>query len=366
MIIGVPTEIKQNESRVALRPTDAQQLVNEGHKVIVQHGAGIKIGLTDEQYLQAGAQLVATPEHIFEKAQLIVKVKEPQPEEIALLKPHHLFFGYLHLAGSLSLTESCLQAGFTGLAYETLESKNGDLPLLTPMSEIAGRLAIQSGAKYLEQPQGGKGILLGGVPGVLPANVLVLGGGIVGRHAAQIAAGMGANVIVMDINLDTLRRLDVELPANVTTQFNSPQALNEALKQADLVIGAVLLPGQAAPKLLSREHLKLMKAKSVFVDVCIDQGGCADTSRPTTHASPIFEEEDILHYCVANMPGAVAKTSTQALCNATFPYVRRLANKGLDQFLKTDTGHAKALNLSNGQIMNAAVADAFSHLPNCF
>lgn len=364
MIIGVPTEIKANESRVALRPVGAQMLINDGHEVIVQRGAGEKVGLTDQEYQQAGAQLVDNAEDVFEQAELIVKVKEPQASEIALLKPHHTFFGYLHLAGSRELTEACLKAGFTGIAYETLVGKHGDLPLLTPMSEIAGRLAIQCGAKCLEQPQGGRGVLLGGVPGIAPANVVIIGGGIVGSNAALMAAGLGANVTVMDINLDTLRRLDTELPANVTTQFNDPQALEAQLAQADLVIGAVLLPGKAAPKLLTRERLRLMKPKSVLVDVCIDQGGCAETSRPTTHADPTFEEDGVIHYCVANMPGAVARTSTHALGNATFPYLRRLANQGVDAFLATDEGHRSALNILNGNIVNADVAEAFPDLPS--
>jgi alanine dehydrogenase len=290
-------------------------------------------------------------------------VKEPQPAELARLEPRHTVFGYLHCAGSRELTEGCLKAGFTGVAYETLRAPDGSLPLLIPMSEIAGRLSIQSGAKYLEAPLGGRGVLLGGVPGVEPANVLVLGGGVVGSNAARVAAGMGANVVIMDVNLATLRTLDVTTPANVTTVYGDPHAIDEHLARADLVIGAVLLPGRAAPRLVTRRQLSVMKPGSVVVDVSIDQGGCFETARPTTHSQPTYVVDQVVHYCVANMPAAVGRTSTRALTNATLPYIRRLAKLGVADFLEVDRGHREALNFAGGKIRNADVAAAFEDLP---
>jgi alanine dehydrogenase len=363
VIVGDLRETKSDEYRVALRPVGAQLLVGDGHRVIVESNAGVGSGFRDEEYRNAGAEVAEGPDRIFDEAELIVKVKEPQPSEIARLEPRHSVFGYFHLAGSRELTEGCLSAGFTALAYETLVGSDGSLPLLTPMSEVAGRMSIQSGAKYLEQPMMGRGILLGGVPGVEPANVLVLGGGIVGSNAARVAAGLGANVVIMDVNLSTLRALDNVMPPNVTGIYSDPHAINEYLERADLVIGAVLLPGRAAPKLVSRQQISRMKAGSVIVDVCIDQGGCLETSRPTTHSQPTFIVDDVVHYCVANMPSAVGRTSTQALCNATLPYVRRLAALGPKKFLELSPGHAACLNLADGKIRNADVAAAFEDLP---
>jgi alanine dehydrogenase len=363
VIVGVLKETKTDEYRVALLPVGAQLLCADGHRVMVETGAGAKSGFSDDAYLSAGAEIIAGPDPIFRSAQLIVKVKEPQPAEIERLEPHHTVFGYMHFAGSRELTEGCLRAGFTAIAYETLRAPDGSLPLLIPMSEVAGRLSIQSGAKYLEQPLLGRGVLLGGVPGVEPANVLVLGGGVVGSNAARVAAGMGADVVIMDVNLATLRALDVSMPPNVTTLYSDPHAIDAALARADLIIGAVLLPGRAAPKLVSRRQLSLMKAGTVIVDVSIDQGGCFETSHPTTHSQPTFIVDRVVHYCVANMPAAVGRTSTRALCNATFPYVRRLAQLGPAEFLKVDRGHQEALNMAGGKLLNADVAAAFDDLP---
>jgi alanine dehydrogenase len=364
MIIGVPKETKADEYRVALRPVGAQLLSEDGHTVLVERGAGRGSGLLDEEYERAGAEVVDGPEALFERARLIVKVKEPQPKEIALLGPEHTVFGYFHFAASRELTEACLARRFTALAYETLRSPDNTLPLLTPMSEVAGRLSIQSGAKYLERPMMGRGILLGGVPGVEPGNVLVLGGGVVGSNAARIAAGLGANVVIMDTSLPRLRQLDAVMPANVTTLFSDPHAIAEHLVRADLVIGAVLLPGRRAPSLVSKEQLATMKPGSVIVDVCIDQGGCVQTSRPTTHHEPTYIVDDVVHYCVANMPGAVGRTSTHALCNATLPYLRQLARLGTDGFIEYSVGHHEALNLKDGLIVSRDVALAFDDLPS--
>lgn len=361
--VGVVREIKADEQRVALLPIGARLLSEDGHTVTVQSGAGAACGFLDADYEQAGATVVSSSDEVLENASLLLRVKEPQREEMSKLQPHHTVFGYFHFAGDRLLTERSLAAGFTALAYETLVGRTGDLPLLTPMSEVAGRLSIQSGAKHLEQPVGGRGILLGGVPGVAPARVVILGGGTVGKNAAQMAAGMGANVTVLDVNMATLRKLHDELPANVQTRFSDPQAVEELLEQADLVIGAVLLPGKTAPHLITRKHLHKMKTGSVVVDVCIDQGGCLETSRATTHRSPTFVEHGVVHYCVANMPAAVGLTSTRALCNATLPYIRRLASAGLDPFLLTDAGHNLALNLQAGLIVHPAVAEAFPDLP---
>lgn len=362
MIVGVLKETKTDEYRVALLPVGAALLVQDGHEVVVQAGAGAGCGFSDKEYQEAGARIVLSASEVFAEAELLLKVKEPQAPEIAQLHPRHTVFGYFHFAGSRALTEASLQSGYTAVAYETLRGRSGDLPLLTPMSEVAGRLSIQSGAKHLEQPAGGRGILLGGVPGVAPARVVILGGGVVGSNAATMAAGLGAEVSILDVDLATLRGLSERLPPNVTTLFSDPQVLENCVLQADLVIGAVLLPGKTAPHLINRSLLRRMKRGSVVVDVCIDQGGCLETSRPTTHSDPTYVEEGVLHYCVTNMPAAVGRTSTRALCNATLPYVRRLANRGLNAFLATDDGHAAALNLRAGRITHAAVAEAFPDL----
>lgn len=359
MIIGVPCEVKSDEYRVALIPAGAEVLSQAGHRVLVQRGAGQGSGIPDELYVENGAEIVETAAEIFQTAELIVKVKEPQPEEWPLLRAGQLLFTYLHFAADENLTRSVLETGVTAVAYETLEGPKGGLPLLTPMSEVAGRMSIQEGAKYLERPQLGRGILLGGVPGVPPAHIAILGGGVVGKNAAQIAAGFQADVILLDINVDRLRYLEDIMPANVNTVFSDRHNIREQLQLADLVIGAVLIPGARAPSLVSRDDLKLMKPGAVIIDVAVDQGGCVETTRPTTHADPTFIIDHIVHYCVTNMPGAVGRTSTYALCNVTFPYVLRIAEQGLAAATAQDAGFAKAVNMHNGRITNRAVAETF-------
>lgn len=362
MRIGVPAEIKVEEYRIAMTPAGARVLVGDGHEIFVQSGAGKGSGHSDEEYIAAGAQLLTSAAEVFDASELIVKVKEPQAAEIALLKPEHTVFSYFHFASSLELTERCLSAGFTALAYETLTDSRGTLPLLTPMSEVAGRLAIQSGARCLEGPNGGRGVLLGGVPGVERGNVLILGAGTVGVHSAQMAAGMGAQVALLDVNLERLRVLANTLPANVTLLYSDPATVETYLPWADLTIGAVLLPGRRAPKLIPRTALRRMRPGSVLVDVCIDQGGCAESSRPTTHREPTYVEEGIIHYCVANMPGAVGRTSTRALCNATLPYVRVLAMSGTDGFIGESAGHRLALNIRGGKLEHAGLRASIEEL----
>ena len=363
MIVGVPREIKDDEYRVALRPVGADLLSRDGHTVLLERGAGRGSGYSDEEYERAGARLVDGPSEIFSDATLIVKVKEPVGSELGKLGPHHTVFSYFHFAGSRELTERSLAAGYTAIAYETLTDAQGRLPLLTPMSEVAGRMSIQEGAKHLEKPMRGRGILLGGVPGVEPANVVVLGGGIVGANAARVAAGLGANVVLMDVNLDRLRELDELMPANVTGIYSDPHAIDAYVQNADLVIGAVLVRGRRAPRLVTADMVRRMKPGAVIVDVSIDQGGCVETARPTTHHDPVYVVDEVVHYCVTNMPGAVGRTSTQALCNATLPYVRKLAKLGPDAFLAQDAGSAAALNIRGGKIVSADVADAFPDLP---
>lgn len=366
MIVGVPKEIKGHEYRVALLPVGAELLTQDGHQVIIERGAGVGSGFEDEEYVRAGAKIVDDADAIFNGSDLIVKVKEPQPKEISKFKPGQQVFTYFHFAASRELTAGCLDAKITAVAYETLEDKLGRLPLLTPMSEVAGKMSIQEGAKYLEKPSKGRGILLGGVAGVEPANVLILGGGVVGKAAARMAAGLGARVTIMDINLDVLRYLDEVMPANVTTVYSDPYAIRRHLAFSDLVIGAVLIPGAKAPHLIKREHLKIMPQGSVIVDVSIDQGGCAESARPTTHEHPIYIEDGVVHYCVANIPGAVSRTSAQALCNSTLPYVREIARMGADKFTKIDVGRGLALNMTGGKIVNRAVHEAFPELPSIF
>ncbi len=362
MIVGVPKEIKSDEYRVAMLPVGVEELTKRGHSVLVQRSAGIGSGYDDARYLKDGATLVDSPGEIFARADLIVKVKEPQPGEIALLKPGQVVFTYFHFAADRELSEGCLKSGATCLAYETLTDRLGRLPLLTPMSEVAGRMAIQEGAKYLEKPQEGRGILLGGVPGVEPARVLILGGGVVGTQAAIVAAGMGSDVTIMDVNLDRLRYLDDVMPANVKTVYSDAHAIYEHAVKADLVIGAVLIPGGRTPVLISRAMLKDMLPGSVIVDVGVDQGGCIETTRPTTHQNPIYIIDEVVHYCVANMPGAVGRTSTQALCHATQPYVIRLAEavgKGeLDKLVRTSADFNSALNMLAGKVTHREVAHA--------
>lgn len=356
MLVGVPSEVKSDEYRVAMIPAGVEELVRAGHRVLVQSGAGLGSGITDEDYAASGAAIISTAEEVFAQSDLIVKVKEPQPSEWPLLRPGQLLFTYLHFAASEELTRAVLNTGVTALAYETLQGPGGSLPLLTPMSEVAGRMSIQEGAKYLERPQEGRGILLSGVPGVQPANILVLGGGIVGKNAAQIAAGFQANVVITDINVDRLRYLEDILPSNVTTLYSDRHNIRQQLQQADLVIGAVLIPGAKAPRLVTRDDLKIMKPGAVVIDVCIDQGGCFETSRPTTHSEPTYVVDGIVHYCVTNMPGAVPRTSTFALTNATLPYVKALASLGTEKALERDSHLARGLNVFDGAITHEAVA----------
>ncbi len=359
MIVGVPREIKSDEYRVAMLPFGVEELTRAGHRVLIEAGAGQGSGIPDEDYAVHGAEIVDGPEAVFGEAELLVKVKEPQPSEWPLLRARQMLFTYFHFAADETLTRHVLQTGITAIAYETLRGPRGDLPLLTPMSEVAGRMSIQEGAKYLERPQEGRGILIGGVPGVMPAQILILGGGVVGKNAAQIAAGFQADVAILDINVDRLRYLEDIMPANVNTLFSDRHTIREQLRRADLVIGSVLIPGARAPNLVTAEDLKTMKPGAVIIDVCIDQGGCVETSRPTTHADPTYVVEGIVHYCVTNMPGAVGRTSTHALCNVTFPYVMKLADLGLLAACQQDPGLIEAVNMYAGEITNQAVAETF-------
>jgi len=358
MIIGVPKETKPDEYRVSMLPVGVELLVKDGHKVLVQKHAGTNSGYEDAQYAAAGAELIDQAHDVWAKSQMIVKVKEPIGDELSMMTRGQTVFTYFHFAASRELTEGCLNAGIAAVAYETLTDKQGRLPLLTPMSEVAGRMSVQEGAKYLEKPMEGRGILLGGVPGVEPGNVLVLGGGVVGTQAAKLAAGLGAHVTIVDINLDRLRYLDDVMPANVFTGYSDPHTIREQLELADLVIGAVLIPGARAPRLITRDMLKLMKPGAVIVDVGVDQGGCVETTKPTTHRDPIYIVDGIIHYCVANMPGAVGRTSTQALCHATQPYALRLAKHGIDKLADEDKAFASALNMRDGKLTHQAVAEA--------
>lgn len=362
MIVGVPTEVKSDEYRVGLRPVGAELLAQDGHRVLVQSGAGIGSGYEDHLYEKAGAQIVPSDAEIWGESDLVVKVKEPQPKEIPQMRRRQQVFTYYHFAASKDLTTGCLDSGVTAIAYETLEQPGFmgriTLPLLTPMSEVAGKMSVQEGAKYLERPQGGRGILLGGVTGTPPANVLVLGGGIVGANAALMAAGLGANVAVTDINLDRLRYLDDVMPANVEPIFSDPHFIRDAITRADLIIGGVLISGAKAPHLISKDDLSTVPDGAVIVDVSIDQGGCVETSRPTTHADPIYTVDGVIHYCVANIPGAVPRTSTQALTNATLPYLLRIANEGFESLAQADPGFAMAINMDDGMLFNEPVARA--------
>ncbi len=360
MRIGCPTEIKEQEFRVGITPAAAAEAIAHGHSVLVQSQAGQGAGFEDEAYISVGAEIVATAEDIFAQADMIVKVKEPQAVERAMLRPGQILFTYLHLAADLAQTKDLLASGATCIAYETVTSPKGGLPLLAPMSEVAGRLAPQMGAFTLHKSNGGRGVLMGGVPGVGPAQVSVIGGGVVGTHAARIAAGMGADVTVLDRSLDRLRYLDDTFGTLFNTRYASAQNLAEEVAQSDIVIGAVLIPGAAAPKLISRAQLATMKPGAAIVDVAIDQGGCFETSRPTTHADPIYEVDGIMHYCVANMPGAVARTSTIALSNATMPYMLALADKGWQQACVEDMHLANGLNIHDGALTYAAIGEAFN------
>lgn len=359
MIIGVPKEIKNNENRVSLTPAGAKELVRRGHTVYVQHTAGENSGFPDSDYEKVGAKILPTIEDVYGIAEMIIKVKEPIKSEYKLVRKGQLLFTYFHFACDRELTEAMLQSGATCLAYETVYDKLGTLPLLVPMSEVAGRMSVQEGARFLERPQGGKGKLMGGVPGVKPARVLVLGGGVVGTNAALMAAGMGAEVTIADISLPRLRYLSEVMPKNVKTLFSSSHNIEQELPTTDLVIGAVLIPGAKTPHLITREMLSLMGKGSVLVDVAIDQGGCFETSHPTTHAEPIYEVDGIVHYCVANIPGAVPFTSTLALTNATLPYAIKLTDKGWQQACREDKGLAAGLNVVDGKVVFPGVAEAF-------
>lgn len=360
MVIGVPAELKNSENRVALTPAGVLELVSRNHTVYIQAGAGEGSGFHDEEYIQAGAQVLPTIEAVYEIAEMIVKVKEPIAQEYGLIKKGQLLFTYFHFASSEPLTKAMIESESVCLAYETVEKIDRSLPLLIPMSEVAGRMAIQEGAKYLEKPQKGKGVLLGGVPGVPPGKVLILGGGVVGTQAAKMAAGLGARVVIMDISLARLRYLSDVMPANVTTVMSNAYNIDEAIQNADLIIGAVLIPGAKAPHLITREMLKKMKAGTVLVDVAVDQGGCIETCKPTTHEDPTFVIDEVVHYCVANMPGAVPYTSTLALTNATLPYVIDLANKGWQKACKESSELKKGLNIVDGKVVYKGVCEAFN------
>jgi alanine dehydrogenase len=358
MLIGVPREIKDQETRVAIVPGGVSELVELGHRVLVETGAGRGSTISDEEYAAAGAQIVANAAGVWARADLVVKVKEPLPAEYPFLRPGFVLFTYLHLAPLPELTDRLVESGMTAIAYETIREKDGSLPLLTPMSEVAGRMSVQIGAKYLEAPNGGRGILLGGVPGVPPATVLILGGGVVGHNAAKVALGLGARVTVVDKNLNRLREIDDIFNGEVTTLASNIWTLREIIRLADLVIGAVLIPGAASPRLVRRDMLGPMKRGAVMVDVSIDQGGCFETSRPTTHTDPVFFVDDVLHYCVSNMPAAVPHTSTLALTNATFPYLRTLANKGFERACEEQPAICEGVNVHRGQITYPGVAES--------
>jgi len=359
MIIGVPKEVKSHENRVALQPGGALQLIKNGHHVLIQKGAGNGTGFTDEMYSQAGADIVDDVEALWQRSEMIMKVKEPIAEEYPRMRDGQIIFTYFHFAADEALTKAVIDSGCIAIAYETVEKSDGSLPLLIPMSEVAGRMASQEGAVFLEKPKGGRGMLMGGIPGVQPAKVLVLGGGIVGVNAAKMAAGMGADTTIMDINMPKLRYLDDVMPKNVHTFFSTEANVRALLPSVDLIIGAVLKPGAKAPHLVTRDMLKEMRPGTVLVDVAIDQGGCFETSKPTTHKDPVFVVDDVVHYCVANMPGAVPYTSTLGLTNVTLPYAVNIANKGWKSALKDDPELLKGLNIANGTIVYQDVAEAF-------
>ncbi|NNN44094.1 MULTISPECIES: alanine dehydrogenase [unclassified Vibrio] len=359
MIIGIPKEIKNHEYRVGMIPANVRELLTYGHQVIVETHAGTGIGFSDDDYIAAGASIIHSAADLFAQADMIIKVKEPQVVERSMLKEGQILFTYLHLAPDFPQTEALIKSNAVCIAYETVTDHMGRLPLLAPMSEVAGRMAIQAGALTLEKSQAGMGLLLGGVPGVAPAKVVILGGGMVGANAARMAIGLKADVTILDRNVDVLRKLDQEFQGRVKLLFSTNEAIEQQILAADLVIGAVLIPGATAPKLVTKEHIKRMKPGSAVVDVAIDQGGCFETSRPTTHDNPTYVVDDVVHYCVANMPGAVARTSTFALNNATLPYIIKLANQGYQQALLSDPGFLKGLNVIHGQVTCREVADNF-------
>ncbi len=358
MIVGVPKEVKDHEARVGLVPSGVIALVEAGHTVLVQSGAGLGSSLTDEEYAEAGARIVPTADEVWSKADLVVKVKEPQPSEYKHLRPGLLLFTYLHLAPLPELTDKLVETRVNAIAYETIREADNSLPLLTPMSEVAGRMSVQVGAQYLEAPNGGRGILLGGVPGVAPANVVILGGGVVGHNAAKMAVGLGAHVTIIDRNLERLRNLDDIYNSQVVTLASNVWTIRESLKLADLVVGAVLIPGASAPKLVRRDMIKLMRPGSVVVDVAIDQGGCFETSHATTHTDPTYYVDGVLHYCVSNMPAAVPHTSTFGLTNATFPYLVRIVQKGLERAVEESAAIREGVNTYQGAVVYPAVAES--------
>lgn len=359
MIIGIPKEIKRAENRVSMTPHGAHDLISRGHQVLVEKDAGVNSGFEDADYASHGATLINSAKEVFDKSDMIVKVKEPQPEELAMIKPDQLIFTYFHFAASEPLTRSFIDTKAIAIAYETVEDEEGNLPLLIPMSEVAGRMATQEGARFLERFNGGRGVLLGGVPGVPPGVVMILGGGIVGTHAATIAAGMGAEVYIMDVDVQRLRYLEEIMPANVVTIYSNKYHIMELLPKVDLLIGAVLIVGAKAPHLVTRDMLSLMKKGSVLVDVSVDQGGCVETSRPTTHDNPTFEVDGVIHYGVANMPGAVPFTSTIALTNVTLPYVIKLADEGFEQAFTRSPAIQSGVNIFKGKVTHENVAKAF-------
>jgi alanine dehydrogenase len=358
MIIGVPKEIKDHEYRVSVTPEGVRALIHAGHEVVVEPSAGVGSGYSDEEYRQAGAKIALSKEELFRAASLVVKVKEPQLSECPLFRPGQLLFTYLHLASSSELTKALLEAKVTAIAYETIEGKDGTLPMLKPMSEIAGRMSVQIGARYLEKTQGGRGLLLAGVPGVEPAQVVVLGAGVVGSSATRIAVGMGAQVTVINLDIERLRYLDDLYKGRIVTRASTQAAIEDSVIAADLLIGAVLVPGAKAPKLVSRSMVAKMKPGSVIVDVAVDQGGCVETTKPTSHSNPVYPVDGVLHYCVANMPGIVPRTSTHALTNATLPYLLKMASSGIDAAVGADAGLAKGVNLLQGKVTCRGVAEA--------
>ena len=361
MKVGVPKEIKVLEYRVGMIPSGVKELVNKGHEVFVETDAGMGIGMTDQDYIDAGASILSTPEEVFDISELIIKVKEPQLNECRMLKTGQVLFTYLHLAADPEQAAALVKSGVTAIAYETVTADNGSLPLLTPMSAVAGRLSIQAGAYALQKANGGRGVLLGGVPGVKAGQVLIIGGGVSGAHAAEMAVGLGAQVTILDLSSDRLNELSNKFGDKVSTRVSSKELINELVIESDLVIGAVLVAGAAAPKLVTKEHVKQMRPGSVMVDISIDQGGCFETSKPTTHAEPTYIVDDVVHYCVTNMPGAVPRTSTFALTNETLPFIKSLANRGWQSALKNDQHLKNGLNVHEGSINFAAVADELGY-----
>ncbi len=359
MLVGILNEIKAEENRISMTPAGTEVMIQNGHTVLVEKDAGIGSGFNDDAYVKAGAEIVDTPKEIFDRSEMVMHVKEPLPPEYDLIREGQIVFTYLHLAAAEELTHVLIKSGSINIAYETIQKEDGSLPLLTPMSEVAGRMAIQQGAKYLEMAQGGHGVLLGGVPGVDPGTVVILGGGVVGTNAAKMACGLGAKVYILDMNLNRLRYLSDIMPSNCFLLMSSPATTRKLIKEADVAVGAVLVAGAKAPKLVTREMLKTMKKGAVLVDVAIDQGGCFETSKPTTHSNPIYTVDGVVHYCVANMPGAVPKTSTLALTNATLPYAVEIANKGWEKAMKENPEIKLGANVIKGKVTYKGVADAF-------